>query len=244
MATEAKNLPPMPTSEILKKIPTEAQIKEIKKASEIAAVIPAIFAVLTDILNRLDDMASKRDEAIQKCEKLEKTVEDLKIQLCDLQYESTKKKIRINGLPSIAGETTTQSMAKFDQLLEDLDLSPGECEYNEIFRIPAKQIPGKPKWHPTLVVEFKHWEDKMTFFNNVKHLKQLTQYKIFINDDYPKALVPKLKKLEKLAKAHRLNGLKTKINYQDGDLHLSTKSGTLAWKKQEFTEMIDSEEKM
>ena len=217
--------------ELIKALPTESAILKTKKAADISEMLPAIFQALKGILNKLDEITNQRDELEKKNQDLEKNMKALQTQVCDLQVERSSLRVRINGLAAEKNETNKDAIVVFEQLLYDLDIND-ECEFTDVYRIPAKKIPNKPLLEPTLVVAFKRYEDRNIFFQSLKNLKELAKYKIFVNQDYPKILVPKLKILGKAAKSHRLNNLKTSIHYEDGDLCLYTKFGNLAWKKQ------------
>ena len=220
--------------EMIKALPSERSIRNTKKVAEITELLPAIFQTLKVILNKLNEMTNQRDELEEKNQDLEKNIKVLQTQVCNTQYDtSCKNKVTINGLTAKKHETNKDTTAVFEKLLSDLDITD-ECEFLDVYRIPAKKIPNKPQLEPTLVVTFKGYKDRNLFFQSLKNLKELRQYKIFVNQVYPQMLLPKLKILQKQAKAHRLNNLKTSIHYdyENGDLCLYTKSGNLAWEKQ------------
>ena len=224
----------VPNNELIKNLDaTQKGFDKLPKVTvkDLVELIPAIFMALKDILNKLDVVTQLKNDLLQQNNDLQKEIKSLKGEVLDMQYDSVKNRIRINGLKATENENHAETTAVFDKLLTDLDIPT--CSYSEIWRIPPKKIPGKPATDPTMIVTFKDFENKSMFFRNLKYLKQLKQYKIFVNSDYPAALVPQLKELEAAAKVHRDNGLKTKINYERGGvLTLSTKAGTLAWIKQ------------
>ena len=198
---------------------------------DIVDLMPVIFSGFHEILKQLKSLNSDTAKLSQENVQLKKDVKALKGDIMDLQYDSQRNQVRINGLKGLEGNKYTDTKVVFDKLLKDLKIPT--CSYSDLWKIPAKKpLPGKRASTPTLLVQFKDSENKAMFFKNLSPLKQLDQYKIFVNNCYPAALADDLKDLETAARVHRDNGLQTKISYvRGGSLALFTRSAGQQWQK-------------
>ena len=103
---------------------------------------------------------------------LENNVKALQTQVCDLQVERSSLQVRINGLPAKKDETNKDAIVVFEQLLSELDINNDECEFTDVYRIPAKKIPNKP---------LLRYEDRNIFFQSLKNLKELIKIQKFLS---------------------------------------------------------------
>ena len=199
----------------------------VKKTGDVNDILPDMCTVLKGILAQLTKLTSERDHLDDKVIDLERKVDDLKIEVMDMKMKERKNRVRIGGLPAGKNETTKDMTVVFGELLNDIGIEEeDECEFSEIYRIPSRKIPGKKLLPPVMVVTFKNFENKKMFFKCLKNLqdtKNKKKYNIFVDDDYPKELVPKVKSLQIEAKKQRSNNLRTQICYESGTVFLYTK---------------------
>ena len=207
------------------------QLKEvdvkITSNKDVCKIIPLIFSALIDIISKLDDANELKEEN----KKLAEKVSLMETQICDMQNDKCRTKVKINGLQVKAAkngkETMEESVAVIDKLLDDLDISD-QCEVIDAWRIPNKN----PKYAPTMSVTFKSPRDHSAFFRSLKNLKDL-DYEIFVSQEFPSCLLGSLKDLEKKGHNARKAGFKSSIRYSKGQLNLFLKKGSGEWKKSE-----------
>lgn len=228
---------PSVIDDITKKIEdakTNYDAKPKVATKDIVDLIPVMFSCFQEMLIQLKSLNAQTAQISHENSQLKQEVKDLKGEILDLQYDAMRNQVKINGLRGLENGFSESKMV-FDKLLTDLKIP--NCSYTDIWRIPAKRaLPGKRPNTPTLVVQFKDSENKTLFFKNLKPLKTELKdlYKIFVNHNYPAALTKTLMELEKAAKAHRNNGLLTKIKYERGgslNLYTRTVSGVGGWQK-------------
>ena len=216
----------------------------VKKTGDVNDILPDMCTVLKGILAQLTKLTSERDHLDDKVIDLERKVDDLKIEVMDMKMKECKNRVRIGGLPAGKNETTKDMTVVFGELLNDIGIEEDdECDFSEIYRIPMRKIPGKKLLPPVMVVTFKNFENKKMFFKCLKNLqdtKNKKKYNIFVDDDYPKELVPVVKSLQIEAKKQRSNDLRTQIRYESGTVFLYTK-GKGDWSEDEWKKMEKAE---
>lgn len=221
----------LPNSEILKNLNIASKdIGKLTKVKDLVEIIPAIFLALKDILAKLDHITDQKNELDKKNIALESEISFLKTQICDLQNEKCKNTVRVHGLQKIKeNELPSDTASVFQKLLKDLNIE-NDCKFTKAIRIKTKDNNTHDQ---PIIINFSSNKDHNVFFKNLKNLKELEQYRIFVNQDFPAVLNSRLKELIKTAKQLRKLSLKTSIRYSQGQLHLFTKSGFQPWKKHE-----------
>ena len=191
-------------------------------------VLPALFMVCKEILGKLE-------KAEEKTENLEAENASLKSRVAELEFAKCKNSVKIDGLKlhrknKDGKESSGQSKEIVQKLIKDLGVT--DCTIADSYRIPS----AKPELPPIMIVDFASSTDQAKFFGKIKNLKNPNlkkEYRIYINQQFPRAFNDRLKELNQIAKKKRDDdpGLKTSIRFSKGNLNLHTKEGSNEWVK-------------
>ena len=191
-------------------------------------VLPALFMVCKELLNKLGQVEEKNVG-------LAAENNSLRSRVAELEFANCKNSVKIDGLKlhkksKDGEESSVQSNEVVQKLIKDLGVT--DCTIANSHRIPS----AKAHLPPIMIVNFASSNDKSKFFGKIKNLKNpnLTkEYRIYVNQQYPKALNDRLKELNNIAKKKRDDDpdLRTSIRFSKGNLYLHTKEGSNEWVK-------------
>ena len=202
--------------------------KTFNDKSNLDPMIQAIFLMVKGIYEQ------KQIES-EKVQILQNEVETLNKKIIELEFFSTKEKVRIQNLPihensKKQNETAEQSKDVVLNLLSHLGVD--DIEIKDAHRI---QLENKKNVKPApMIVTFSSENDKSEFFKSLKLLKGNKNFNIRVSHEYPKSLKEKLKVLQDTAYTLRQKNYQTSIRYKQADLKLFYKKK--GKKYQEYSE--------
>ena len=202
--------------------------KTFNDKSNLDPMIQAIFLMVKGIYEQ------KQIES-EKVQILQNEVETLNKKIIELEFFSTKEKVRIQNLPFHENskkqtETAEQSRTVFSHLLSHMGVD--DIEIKDAYRIKLEN--NKNAKPAPMIVTFSSETDKSEFFKSLKLLKGNKKFNIRVSHEYPKSLKEKLKVLQDTAYTLRQKNYQTSIRYQQADLKLFFKKK--GKKYQEYSE--------
>ena len=197
--------------------------------SNLDPMIQAIFLMVKGIYEQ------KQIES-EKVQILQNEVETLNKKIIELEFFSTKEKVRIQNLPFHENskkqtESAEQSKNVISNLLSHMGVD--DIEIKDAHRIQLENNNKNAKTAP-MIVTFSSETDKSEFFKSLKLLKGNKNFNIRVSHEYPKSLKEKLKVLQDAAYTLRQKNYQTSIRYKQADLKLFFKKR--GKKYQEYSE--------
>ena len=242
--------------------------KEIWKGKdfEMKDAIKAIFFMMFKVQNTVETSNKKLATIETKLEGLENKlrevdkstkangdkISELQLRINELECEQHKNQIIIRKFPLHASvntggkETNEQTVEQIKDLFQDMDLTFGDKDFPEVFRVPTKSTQNKRKTIPNIFVKFPNFLALTKFYKNISNLQDSTEYKdIRVDKFVPQSMLDDYNNAQ--AKAFELRNQtpkkKTFIKLYKGKVILSYKSPSgSTWKECSYEPTITTEE--
>ncbi|XKL69204.1 hypothetical protein PGB90_006973 [Kerria lacca] len=172
------------TAEILKEIKSLSQKFEImnqnfgalsRKFEKVENSIKELKTTVGKLSNDFDELKQEQNEIQEEVDAMGKDLHSTNRRLNDLEQQSRKNNIIINGVPESKDENVYEIIEKIGTALEE------SLEKNDI--AIAHRIPSRRGTAP-IIVRFNNWEKKTTLIRKSK-IVQLTSEKINLNPTQP-----------------------------------------------------------